>query len=109
MVERCLPEPFADLEPFAHWVLATEGERNRQRLSSSMAELQAFHGAILPRMEAIIEYLNAWPLDALPEAAQRLQYMTLSLAEIAPAVDWFKQPNVPGGYDAGRLVPLHDG
>lgn len=107
MTESRLPELFADLEPFAHWALATERERNRQRHNSTMAELQAFHGAMLPRVEAVIEYLNAWPLERLPEAAQQLHYMTLSLAEIAPAVDWFKQPSVPGGYDAARLVPLH--
>ncbi|WP_089943734.1 hypothetical protein [Candidatus Entotheonella palauensis] len=59
------------------------------------AELQAIHQAVLPRMEAIIAYLNAWPLDALPEAAQPLQYMPLSLTEIASAVDWFKQLSVP--------------
>ncbi len=58
MAECRLPEPFADLEPFVNWALAMERERNRQRLNSTMAELQAFHKAMLPRMEAVIEYLN---------------------------------------------------
>ncbi len=108
MSERLLPESFQDLEPVAAaWSLATERERNRKRLSSSMEEIQAFYAAILPRMEAVIAYLNQLPLDSMTVDAQRLMYLTLSLAEVAPAVELFKQPSVVDGYDAARFVPVH--
>ncbi len=108
MSERLLPESFQDLEPFAPaWALATERERNRQRLFSKMEEIQAFYDAVLPRMEVVIAYLNQFSLDTMPPEAQRLLYLTLSLAEVAPAVELFKQPGVVDGYDAARFVPVH--
>ena len=109
MSERLLPELFQDLEPFAFaWALATERERSGKRLSSTMAEIQAFYDALLPRMEAVIDYLNQFPLEAMPADARQLMYLTLSLAEVAPAVELFKQPSVKDGYDAARFVPTHD-
>jgi hypothetical protein len=107
MAERVLPETFRDLEPFAEWALATEKERNRKRLASTMAEIQAFYDAILPRMEAVIAYLNQFPLEAMPADAQQLLSLTFSLAEVSTAVELFKQPSVVDGYDASRFVPLH--
>lgn len=108
MSDRVLPEPFRDLEPFAEWALATETERNRKRLASTMAEIQEFYNAILPRMEAVVAYLNQFPLDAMPADAQRLLHLTFSLAEVSTAVELFKQPGVVDGYDATRFVPVHE-
>ena len=107
MPERKLPEPFADLEPYIAWSLATEQERQRKRVSSSMADIQAFYDAILPRMDAVISYLDQFPLEAMPADARRLLDLTFSLAEIAPAVEQFKQPSVADGYDATRFVPTY--
>ena len=107
MPERQLPEPFADLEPYIAWSLATEKERQRKRISSSMADIHAFYDAILPRMDAVIAYLDQFPLEAMPADARRLLDLTFSLAEIAPAVEQFKQPSVADGYDATRFVPTH--
>ena len=107
MSERVLPELFRDLEPFAGWALASETERNRKRLASTMAEIRAFYDAILPRMEAVIGYLNQFPLEAMPADAQRLLHLTFSLAEVSTAVELFKQPGVVDGYDARRFVPVH--
>jgi hypothetical protein len=107
MPEQQLPAAFADLEPFSAWSLATEAERQKKRLSSTMAEIQAFYDAILPRMEAVISYLDQFPLHAMPPDAQRLLHLTFSLAEIAAAVELFKQPSVADGYDATRFVPTH--
>ena len=108
MPERQLPTPFADLEPFLAWSLTTEAERQRKRMTSSMAEIQAFYDAILPRMDAIIAYLDQFPLNAMPADAQRLLQLTFSLAEISAAVELFKQPSVADGYDAARFVPTHN-
>lgn len=43
-----LPPEFSDLEPFSDWCLPTEPQRYHKRLSSSMAEMQAFYDAITP-------------------------------------------------------------
>lgn len=102
-----LPEQFKDLEPFVSaWALARAEERHSKRLSSRMAEIEAFYQAMLPRMDAIIEYLNQFPADALPEEAKRLFYLTLSLAEVAPAVELFRQPGVVDGFDPSRFLPV---
>jgi hypothetical protein len=105
MLQQQLPESFADLEPYVAWALPTETERSRKRRSSTMEEIQAFYGAILPRMDAIIDYLNQLPLHNLPADAQRLMNLTLSLAEVSTAVELFKQPTVIDGYDAERFIP----
>ncbi len=107
MPEQQLPAAFTDLEPFMAWSLTTEAERQRKRMSSSMADIQAFYDTLLPRMDAIIAYLDQFPLHAIPADAQRLLQLTFSLAEVAAAVELFKQPNVADGYDATRFVPTH--
>ena|SRR6266850_952641 len=105
MSQRHFPTPFADLESFAAWALATETQRARKRRDSTMAEIQTFYDAILPRMDAILDYLNQLPLDNMPEESQCLLYLTLALAEVAPAVELFNQPLVTDGYDPERFIP----
>ena len=108
MSQSLLPRQFTDLEPFASgWSLAEERARNQKRLTSTMEELQTFYDAIFPRMEAILEYLEQFPLDAMPEEVRRLFLLTLSLAEIAPAVELFGQPGVIDGFESTRFVPGH--
>ncbi|MCY7317186.1 MAG: hypothetical protein LH617_00405, partial [Ramlibacter sp.] len=54
-----LPEPFADLAPWAQdWSIRTERARAEKRLSTPIARLREFHAATVPRLEAIIQYLN---------------------------------------------------
>jgi len=102
-----LPEPFRDLEPLApHWSLGRESDRMEQRLASTMAEITEFYDAIMPRMDAILAHLNEHPLDAMPDDARRLLWLTLSLAEIAPAVHFYGQPSVINGFDARQFRPV---
>ncbi len=73
MTEALLPRQFAELEPFAaKWCLRTETERFAQRMASSMEEIQAFYDAFFPRAEEAIAYCDAFPLDDMPDDAQRL-------------------------------------
>jgi hypothetical protein len=105
MSARQLPESFGDLEQLAdRWALPTENERHARRLASTMAELRSFYDAVLPRIDAILAYLNDFPLDNLPDEAQALLHLSLSLAEVAPAVELFGQPEVPDGYDSRRIT-----
>lgn len=105
--DQSLPAGFQDLEVFVSaWALPSERERNRQRLSSSMPEIQALYDALLPRMDEIFNYLNQFPLNNIPEDAKRLFNLSLALAEVAPAVEFYKQPEVVDGFPADRFVPV---
>ena len=104
MANVALPKKFQDLEPFAEkWALAREAERNHRRRSSTMPQLQEFYDAILPRMDDVVSYLNQFPLDHMPEEAQRLLYMGLSLMEISPAIELLGEPDESGVFDAERF------
>ena len=106
MPEQLLPEPFKDLERFSDWILRTEAERNKKRLTSRMAELQALYDAILPRMETLIGYLNQFEPAQMPAEARRLFYLVLSFAEVVPAIELFKQPSVVEGFNPDRFVAV---
>jgi hypothetical protein len=95
-----LPPAFVDLEPFAEWSLATEGERYAKRLASTMGELQAFYDAAFPRLEEMTAHLDAFPLDALPEDATRLLWLCYSLVNVSFPVEVWRQPRVP---DSGMV------
>ena len=104
-----LPELFADLEGLAaDWSLGTQREREQKRLASAAKELKAVYDALLPRLDPILEYLNAYRLDALPAGAQRLFFLTLSFAEVAPFVECYRgEPRVPDSFDESRFHALH--
>ncbi len=107
MPNGVMPREFADLEKWIGWSLATEGERSDRRQSSTMEDIQSFYDAMLPRMDDVLAYLEQFTLDGLPEDATRLFHLTLSLAEVAPAVEQFGQPSVVDGYDIKRFVATH--
>ena len=93
-----LPAEFADLEPFAaRWCLATEAERYAARLASSMAEMQAFYDAGMPRVRDAMAYLDGWPLDALPADARHLLHLVFSLVMVSLPVEVWAQPQVVDG------------
>ena len=104
MASRALPPEFAALEPFAHWALATETARNRHRHESSVADIEAFVDAMLPRIDEIVARLNEFPLEAIPADLQGLDWMLLSVAEVAPVVEFYHRPDVPDGYDSRRFA-----
>jgi len=104
MREAQLPPEFKELEPFLDWSLATERERSVKRHRSSMGEIRAFYDAILGRLDEILTLLAQYAPDEAPGEVRRLFLMTLSLAEIAPAVENFGQVDVVDGYDYSRFV-----
>jgi hypothetical protein len=104
--ENPLPTAFQDLAPFLGWALAKERERTQKRLASPMAEILAFYEAMLARMEAIVEYLQQFPPDRLPPEGQTLFRLSLSLIEVANAVELYKQPRLPNGFNPARFVPI---
>ena len=90
-----LPVPFADLEPFAAWILATHNERYARRLAVPMSEMQAFYDATFPRLPEILAHCNQYPVDDLPEDVTKLMYLVLSLIEASFPVEIWKQGRVP--------------
>ncbi|CAE6784143.1 hypothetical protein R69927_04081 [Paraburkholderia domus] len=103
---RPLPEGFESLAPFVHvWALETETERNTQRHTVGMDAILAFRDAILPQVDDVVAYLNQYALGTLDEhpEAMTMMYLLLSLAEIAPAIEFYNQPSVIDGYESSRF------
>ena len=90
-----LPAEFADLEPYSDWCLEFERERYAKRLASTMPELQAFYDAAFPRLEAILEYLDQYELDSLPDDARHLLWLCYSLVNVSFPAEVWRQPRVP--------------
>ncbi|RDK10323.1 hypothetical protein [Cupriavidus lacunae] len=99
-----LPERFAHLNAIAHWSLPTETARNIQRHRASMEEIRAFAQTMLSELDAITAYLDTFEPGAMPAEAQALMNLLLSLAEVAPAVEFYRQQAVIDGFDPRRFV-----
>ena len=108
MTQGLLPEQFRDLEPYLEWSLASERERSAKRQASSIAALKTFYDAMLPRMEQVLPFLAQFSLGDVDDRVQRLFLLSLSLAEVASAVENFGQARVVDGYDVARFVALHE-
>ncbi len=104
MPEQRLPQQFRDLEQWLDWSLPTEKARSDRRQASDMQDLRAFYDSMLARMDEILPYLERFPMDQLPDDAGQLLNLTLSLAEVAPAIEQFGQPSVIDGYDVKRFT-----
>lgn len=88
MKTNSLPAAFADLAPFvADWALTHEKERHRRMIDLGIGVLRKFYDAMLPRYPAIVEYLDRFPLDSLPEDAQTLYNLTRTFVETAHPID----------------------
>ena len=103
-----LPNEFSDLEPFAGWALPSERERYAKRIESTMDELQAFYDAAFPRMEAAMQYLDHYSLDAIPDDARNLLWLYCALVTVSFPVEVWRQPRVPdsGASSFDEVVPV---
>lgn len=104
-----LPAPFRDLDVFVPlWAFPTEQERSEKRWRSSPGDFEAFYNAMLPRIEAVMAYLDKYPLDAQPVEAKPLYRLAIAFAEASPHVEMYKsQSEVPNSFDAQRFVAAH--
>ncbi|HXK22860.1 MAG TPA: hypothetical protein VMS55_09325 [Myxococcota bacterium] len=99
--EPRLPSPFADLEPFAElWSLATERERYARRLASSMEEMKTFYAAMTPRLDAVLDHCDGFPLDDMPDDATRLLQLVHSFIMVSFPVEVWGRPRIPDVGDA---------
>jgi hypothetical protein len=59
-----------------------------------MDELQSFYDAVFPRAEEAIAYCDKFPLDEIPEDAERLLQLVHSLLLVSFAIEVWRQPEV---------------
>ncbi len=110
MAAHFLPQQFQELNSLVEkWALTRESERNARRRSSTMEEIQRFYDALLPRMDEIIDYLNQYPLEQLPEDAKWLFHLALSFMEVSPSVELFGEPDETGAFEAARFSIIEPG
>lgn len=99
-----LPAGFADLERFVPaWTFDNEKARNQFRVSQSMADLEDFYNSVFPRMDALCECIDQFTLDAMPRPAARLLQLGLMLMEVVPAVEVYRQADVPNAFAFERF------
>jgi hypothetical protein len=95
-VSTRLPDGFEALEPFlAYWDVPSSALRMKRRSEASMADIRAFYDAMTPRGEEILNHLERFEMQALPEREARLFRLLLALAQAAMAVEMHGQPRVP--------------
>jgi hypothetical protein len=101
-----LPQKFSELDQWSTWAFATEGERYAKRANSGMDDLIAFHSALQPHMEEIIQYLETFPWGTtLSEEDERLYHLGLSYMEAAVPIDLgWKQPVAVDSFPVERLT-----
>jgi hypothetical protein len=103
-MSRQLPAGFEALEPFvADWALADAVARMAKRQASGIGEIRRFYEAMLPLGEAALAQLRQFELGALPGESETLLKLMLSLAEVAPAVEWYGDPRVYDGFPIERI------
>jgi len=99
-----LPAGFESLAPFAaEWVLADAASRMAKRQNSSYEDIHRFYRAAIVVGQQALDYLEEFQLGALPPEGEQLLKLMLSLAEIGPAVEWYKDPKVYDGFEVGRI------
>ena len=104
MTEHALPEPFADLVPFAEWSVPIERDRHRKRVTSDLETAREFYAATLPRMEAIITYLNARPWEAMTPADRNLFALACAFMEVTHPVELgWKATDIEDAFPYERL------
>lgn len=91
-------EPFVDI-----WGLPTAAQRVAKRTTSSMDEINAFYDAMLPWMEEILNYLNQFPLEAIPGQALPVAYAALAMCEVDNPVRW-KETELSSGFDVRKMA-----
>lgn len=104
-----LPAQFADLEPFADWILPSEYDRFAKRIGSSMDELQAFYDAAFPRLRDSQEYLKGVELDGIADEDRNLLWLFCSLVTVSFPVEVWRQPRVPDSGSASIDVVVAPG
>ena len=83
-----LPEGFAELEPFvADWAIDNERDRYLKLHRSEIADVRALYGAMIARIDDVIDRLNQTPLASFSDQEKTLMNLAMTFAETAHPVD----------------------
>lgn len=104
MSEARLPPGFEELAPWLDWSLGNMDARRDCRINSTMSELEGFYDVMLRYLNAILAHLAEIDVEHLDARSEILLNMTLTLAEVAPAVEQFFEPEISYGYDVTRFT-----
>ena len=103
-----VPAGFEPLEKFAKWNLDTADERTKARREATGPELREFYEGVLPHIEAVLDACHQYPLGELPESHRGIFNVALSMAEIAPHIEFYRgQVGVPYAFEEPRFVAVH--
>ncbi len=61
---------------------------------SSIEELRAFHDAIVPRLKELIDFLNTFPVQEIPQQYRPLSYAVLAALATDDAVHIWRRPTL---------------
>ena len=85
-----LPRQFAELETFVdQWAVESTSARHARRLQSTPEQRCAFYDAMSAHIEAVLDYLNARPLEGLAGADLLLMRLMLAAFQVSRAVEIF--------------------
>lgn len=100
-----LPDEFQQLERFvADWALDSEAARKEKRASSPMEDLKDYYDMLLACVEDIAVYLDQFPMEPLEVPQENLLNLALMFMEVSIAVEFYKQPELPGGFPRERFT-----
>jgi hypothetical protein len=104
-----LPAAFAHLQGFAErWALPSENQRSAVRWTSSKEEFAAFHEAVMPSLDALMDALGDQPVPPADPALRTLYLLACAFAEAAPHHDLYKgSAQVPFSFEAHRFEAAH--
>jgi hypothetical protein len=68
-----------------------------------MASIRQFYDVMIDRVDAALDHLDEFDLHAMPEPEKRLFQLTLSLVEVANAVEFYHRPNSQYALPADRI------
>jgi hypothetical protein len=100
-----LPLEFIELQPFvAEWALNNERDRFFKLTQTSIPTLREFYDAMVPRAEAIADYLNARDLNNLSEDARTLFHLLITFVETAHPIELkWKTTDIEDAFPAERF------
>lgn len=106
--ELNVPIGFEPLAKFSQWNLKTTDQRTTVRRNATKEELAAFYNGVIPYIEAILDECDKFPLGELPDSHKGIYNIALSLAEIAPHIEYYKgEVGVPYAFEECRMLALH--
>jgi hypothetical protein len=108
MSSNLLPAEFGDLACYAsEWSLLSEQARHRKRNATDLNVVTSFYRTVIPRMDAIIEFLDRFPpgdLDSLPTEVRNLYALALAVMEVSHPVDMgWRSSDIEDSFPAYRF------